>query len=112
MAVTYEYPVAGAPPTVATVADSVAATVIEAADAAATDVITHAFGLTVAQLAAGQPEVILIPLTPFAILSAWTVPEAQRLTNTVRVDKANVMGSGNAAAQLRVILKRPHSIGR
>lgn len=109
--VTYEWPVAGTtPPTAAQVADEVTARVVATADADTTAVITHNMGLTAADLAAGRPTVVLTPLIAAASLSLWTA--AYTDGNTITLTKATTAGSGNAGAQLRVDVKRPHTIGR
>lgn len=111
--VTYEHPVAGlVAPTAVQVATQVTATVIASADGDTNADITHNMALSVAELAAGFPIVILEPLTAPAQLSLWYVPAANKTTNAVRVTKSVAGGSGNAAAQLRVHILRPHTIGR
>lgn len=117
MAVTinYEYPIVvavppGVAPTALQVHDSVIAAVIATANGDTDAVITHNFGLVAAQLAAGQPEIILIPLQPVAIVASWVVSAVA--ANTITVTKLGVGGTSDAAVQLRVHIKRPHSIGR
>jgi hypothetical protein len=121
MAVTvnYEYPIVvavppGVAPTALQVHDSVIAAVIATANGDTDAVITHNFGLTGpgvgSQLNAGQPEVLLIPLLPVAIVASWIV--SARAANTITVTKLGVGGTSDAAVQLRVHIKRPHSIGR
>lgn len=84
--------------------DTIIRDVIATADADTTLVIAHGLG-------AAPAEVTMTPLLSQALtaLAAWTVAiDATNLTLT----KLASVGSGNAAAQLRVIAKRPHTIGR
>lgn len=111
--VTYLHPVAGgtAPTALqASNAQSVVADVIATADADTTATITHNFGLSAAELASGDPRVILTPLISQALtaLSAWAVTAIA--TNSITLTKLTSVGSGNASAQLRVSVQRPHSI--
>ena len=111
--VTYTYPVAGTTaPTAAQMgnANTVRAGIIATADADVTATVTHNMALSVAELAAGQPEVIVTPTLSQALtaLSAWTV--TAKATNTITLTKLASVGSGNAGSQLDVAVKRPHSI--
>lgn len=109
--VTYEYPVAGTTaPTAAQVASLVSANVIATADADTTAVITHNLGLSAAELSAGFPLVDVTPLLAAAYTSQWAVTGA--MANAVTLTKGTGAGSGNAAAQIRVQISRPHSIFR
>lgn len=54
--------------------------------------------------------VILEPILPGAILSAWTV--STKSATEVGVTKINAVGSLGATPQLRIIAKLIHSIGR
>lgn len=115
MAITigYEHPVIGAvAPTAAQVATQVTATVIASADGDTNADITHNMALTAAELAAGFPIIVLEPISANAQLSLWFVPTANKTANAVRVTKSIAGGSGNAAAQLRVHILRPHTLGR
>lgn len=110
--VTYEYPVAGTTaPTAAQSANAniVRANVIATADADTTATITHNFGTSAGDLAAGRPIVILEPLLQASAgLSLWAF--TSKTTNTVVCTKSTAVGSGNAGAQIRVHVLRPHSI--
>ena len=79
--------------------------VIATADADTTATIPHTLG-------AAPLEVTITQLISQALtaLSAWAVTTIDA-TNVV-LTKLTSVGSGNAAAQVRVIIKRPHSIGR
>ena len=85
--------------------DSFIADVIATADADTTATIPHTLG-------AAPQEVTITQLISQALtaLSAWAVTTIDA-TNVV-CTKLTSVGSGNAGAQLRVIIKRPHSIGR
>lgn len=83
------------------------ATVIATADADTTITITHNWGLTAAELAAGQPDVSIALLTAAGVLSAPTVTTYG--TNTVVLTKSTAVGSGAAPAQIQVVLTRPFS---
>lgn len=110
--VTYEYPVAGlVAPTALQSANLVIATIIKALDADIAATITHNFGLTAAQLAAGFPIIEITPILQVdAKLSDFTVNAAG--ANDVSFIMTAAGGSGNVAAQVRVSIERPHSIGR
>jgi hypothetical protein len=109
--VTYTCPVQGVTaPTAAEAKSEVRGNVIATSDADTTAVITHNFGLTTAQLAAGLPEVTLIPLHTDFYLSTWTV--AYTDGDTVTLTKGTAGSSGGANAQCGFIVRRPHSIGR
>ena len=111
--VTYQYPVQGttAPTAAQTLnKNTVRATVIATADADTTATITHNLGLTAAQLTEGAPEVTLCPILSQALtaLSGWVC--SAKAANTVTLTKLTSTGSGNARAQLAVVVKRPHTI--
>lgn len=110
--VTYQHPVAGiVAPTALQVADMVIATIIKGADGDVAATITHNMGLTAAQLAAGFPIVTITPIEQVtAALADWTVgvPTA----DTVPLNATAAVGSGSANPQVRVTVRRPHSIGR
>ncbi len=83
--------------------DTKIATVIATADADTTATIAHGLG-------AVPLEVYFTPLLQApAALSLWAVTTIDA-TNVV-LTKATTAGSGNAGAQIRVVIKRPHSIG-
>lgn len=84
--------------------DSHVADVTATADADTTATIPHGLG-------AAPQEVTLTPLlqAPGA-LSAWAATTINA-TNVV-LTKSTAVGSGNAGAQLRCIIKRPHTIGQ
>jgi len=111
--VTYTYPVAGATaPTAAEMlnANTVRAGIIATADGDVAATVTHNMNISVADLAAGQPEVILTPTLSQALtaLSGWTV--TTKTTNAITLTKLGSTGSGNAGNQLDVVIRRPHSI--
>lgn len=85
--------------------DSVIRDVIATADADVTATIPHGLG-------AAPAEVTITPMLSQALaaLSAWAVTTIDA-TNVV-CTKLATAGSGNAAVQLRVVAKRPHSLGR
>jgi hypothetical protein len=76
-------------------------TVIADADADTTATITHGFN-------AAPEDVTITPIHAAARVSLWvnTVVDGTNITCT----KATTAGSGNAAAQLLVTARRPHSI--
>lgn len=111
--VTYEYPVAGAtPPTAAEAHDKVVAAVEATADADVLADITHNLGVSVADLAAGFPEVLVELMTPEGWLSTPHMLAAGKLTNTLAVTMSSAVGSGVADDQFRVTITRPHTLGR
>lgn len=85
--------------------DTHIADVIAAADGDTTATIPHTLG-------AAPAEVTVTQLLSQALtaLSAWAVTTIDA-TNVV-LTKLTSTGSGNAGAQIRVIIKRPHSLGR
>jgi len=113
--VVYEYPVAGtAPgvvPTAAQVRDMVTFTVIGSA-AAETIAATHNMNLSAAELAAGLPVVVLEPLFASAgteaISASWIV--AAKATATLSL--THLAAGSSDIPQLRVHVRRPHTIGR
>lgn len=111
--VTYEHPITGAvAPTAAQVADKVVVNVIATADADVLATLTHNMGISADDLAAGFPEVLVEQMLPEGWLSTPHVLAAGKTTNAVAVVMSNAVGSGNAAAQFRVTVSRPHTIGR
>jgi hypothetical protein len=92
-------------PVFATGKDSYIADVTATADGDTTATITHNLG-------AVPQEVTLTNLiqAPAAVSDwAWT---ASPTANTITLTKGTGVGSGNAGAQVRVIVRRPHTIGR
>lgn len=114
VSVVYEHPVAGGTaPTALEAADKVVAEIISTADAdTGPAVITHNMGVSAADLAAGFPEVLIEQLLPAGWLNLPHVLAANKLTNSVGVTLTNVGSSGNANAQIRVTITRPHTVGR
>jgi len=117
MAVTIAYlnPVTGATaPTAAQslLSSEVIADVTATSDADTTATITHNFGSTAAELANGFPVVSVVPILSQALttLSAWAVTAIA--TNSITLTKLTSTGSGNAAAQIRVSIRKPHSLVR
>lgn len=85
-------------------ADSHIVDIIATADADTTATIPHTLG-------AAPAEVYITPLLQApAAVSEWAATTIDA-TNVV-LTKGTGAGSGNAGAQLRVVIKRPHSIGR
>lgn len=84
--------------------DSHVADVVATADADTTATIPHGLG-------AAPEEVTLTNLLQApAALSGWAATTINA-TNVV-LTKSTAVGSGNAAPQLRCIIKRPHTIGQ
>lgn len=111
--VTYLSPVAGTVAPTALQASNcqqIVADIVATADADTTATVTHNFGLSAADLAAGDPRITLTPLLSQALtaLSGWAVTTIA--TNSLTLTKLTSVGSGNANAQLRVSVQRPHSI--
>lgn len=111
--ITYKFPVTATPTTAPANPpvgeyNTVRATVKATADADTTADVVHNMGLTTEELAEAQPEVSLTPLNAAYYTSAWVAsfPDG----NTVRLTKGTGGGSGNAADQVGVVIKRPHSI--
>lgn len=73
--------------------------------------LTHSFGLSTADLSAGWPEVQFVPLDALASGSNWFVASALN-PNLVWLGKGNTTASGDTVAQIEVIVRRPHTIGR
>lgn len=98
-------------PTAAQNSNEVTCSVIASADA---DVgpftITHNLGFTAAELAADQPEVVLQPMLTNGAAKLWGV--TSKTANAIQITGANVVGSGNAGAQLSVKIRRTHSMVR
>jgi hypothetical protein len=93
--------------------DQATANIIATADGDTDVVITHNMALAAADLAAGRPIVTLMPGQAEAAasrLSAWVITNIA--ANTVTVTKTAAGGSGAAGIQLRVDIRRPHTIGR
>ncbi len=114
VSVVYEYPVAeGTAPTALQAEEKVVAEIVSTADAdVGPATITHNLGVSVADLAAGFPEILIEQLLPAGWLNLPHVLAANKLTNSVGVTLTNVGSSGNANAQIRVTISRPHTIGR
>ena len=111
--VTYEWPVAGVTaPTALEAADKVVAAVEATADGDVLATITHNLEVSVADLAAGFPEVLVEQLLPEGWLSTPHMLAAGKLTNTLAVTMSAAVGSGGAGDQFRVTISRPHTIGR
>src|SRR4051812_8216983 len=107
MAVTlaYIWPATGAvAPT--SVNDTMIVDVTATADADVTATIPHLMGVA-------PQDVTITPILSQALaaLSAWSLNAVPGTTNVV-CTKLATAGSGNAAAQLRVIIRRPHTLGR
>ena len=78
--------------------------IIATADADAAAVVPHGLGGAVAP---GE-----VYITPRNVAIPKTAATGVVDTTNVNLVLGVVVGSGNAAAQLRVITKRPHSVGR
>lgn len=111
--VTYEHPVTGATaPTALQVADMVVATVVATADADVLATITHNMNITAGNLTAGFPVVVVELMLPAGWLSTPHVLAAGKTADAVAVTMSNAGSSGNANAQFRVTITRPHTIGK
>jgi hypothetical protein len=114
MAVTldYTFPDAGGAtePTQARMAGRslVQGTIIKSADGDNTVTITHNMQLTAAQLTQGFPEVVLEPLLANYYITNPFV--ASKTADTVVLTLGTGGGSGNAGAQIRFRIRRPHSM--
>jgi hypothetical protein len=75
---------------------------LQALDADVGGNITHGFG-------AAPADVYLLPLLPAAYTGTWTVTVIN--TTIITVAKGTATGSGDAAASVRLYVRRPHSIG-
>lgn len=77
------------------------------------DIIASADADTTATIAHGMAEaprdVTIRPLLDAAHESRWFVSTAD--TTNVVLTKGTAVGSGNASAQIRVQVRRPHSLG-
>lgn len=103
VSVNYTLPATGAvAPTAAQVASTVIATVTATADADTTATITHNLG--VVPLVATLTSL----LQASAALSGWAVTAITSTTATLT--KSTSVGSGNAGAQVQVMLSKPHSL--
>lgn len=110
MAVTLSYiwPATGAtPPTQAQMADTMIVDVTASADGDTTATIPHLMGPTPPQ------DVTITPILSQALAasSGWSLNAVPGATNVV-CTKLATTGSGSGTAQLRVIIRRPNSIGR
>ncbi len=74
-----------------------------------TATIPHTFNTGGFPLTPANVEVYLIPLLAEAYVARWRRVSVD--TTNVVLEKLSTGGSANAAAQLRVTIKRPHSIG-
>ena len=112
--VTYLWPATGVTaPTIATgLADKVRADVIASADGDVAATITHNMAISAADLLLGKPEVYLTPILSQALTALPMWAATSILTNTVVLTKLASVGSGNAAAQLRVYVSRPNTYGQ
>jgi len=75
--------------------------------------ITHGFGLTTTEIAAGWPTVLIQPLNANASGSNWSI--ASIAANYVGLLKNNSTASGESSSttpQIQVAVSRPHSIMR
>lgn len=108
LTVTYAYPVAGLTAPTASLMKhrSLLTAVVIMADGDAAAVLTHNWGLSVAELADNFPLVTWNYVTPGA---AATVLSVTRATNTLTLTKAAGVGSGST---FEVTLMRPHTIVR
>ena len=113
MAVTvnYRYPVTGiVAPTALQSKSTVVAAIIATLNGDTDAVITHNFGLSAAELALGWPEVIITPMQQaIGAASGWAC--TAYAADTVTVTKSGAAG-GDAAEQVMVVVRRPHSIGK
>lgn len=115
MAITinYEFPTVIAP-TASQAKDLVTCNIVSTSTAALAGIVSHNFNLTAAELAKGFPEVILTPLWGTvgteAIVNMWAVTD--KAANTVTIAKTSADTGVGAKAQLRVHLRRPHTIGQ
>jgi hypothetical protein len=91
------------------IVNKVSANIIKTADGDVAATVTHNLGSNTAQLALGNPMVILEPLLSQALtaLSAWTI--TTKTAVVVTLTALGSTGSGNAAPQLRVHVLRPSS---
>ena len=113
VSIVFEHPVTGAtPPTALQANDKVVANVIAVLDADVLATITHNMAISVADLAAGFPEVLIEQMLPEGWVSTPHMLTAGKLTNSLAVTMSNAGGSGAATAQFRVTISRPHTIGR
>lgn len=85
--------------------DTVIRDVVATADADTTATIPHGLGAV-----PGEVHILKTLSQALAAESSWAVTTIDA-TNVV-CTKLATAGSGNAAAQLRVTIKRPHSLGR
>jgi len=85
---------------------TVIATVSASAAADTSAVITHDFGLTAAEITQGFPVVTLVPQDGNEITSAWF--EASENPNYTILQKGTVAAGGTQ----KVVIQRPHTIGR
>lgn len=109
--VTYQYPVAGvvAPTALQGRVATCVATIIKGADGDTAATIVHNMGLSVAQIAAGFPIITITSIEQLtANLADWTVTTIN--ANDVVFTATAAGGSGSANPQVRVTIRRPHSI--
>lgn len=88
--------------------NSVKADIIATADADTTLVITHNLGFSATELTNGVCEVLIEGILANANLSAWCT--TTKAANATTVAKTTAVGSGNAAAQATVTIRRAHTI--
>lgn len=91
------------------IVNKVSANIIKSADGDTAATVTHNLGSNAAQLALGNPMVILEPLLSQALtaLSAWTITTKTAVVITLTALAST--GSGSGTAQLRVHVLRPSS---
>jgi hypothetical protein len=119
--IVYEHPIAGGvAPSALQAEDQVSFTINDVVSADTAITVTHNMGLSVADLAAGLPIVVLQPLRASARAAQWIIGSAAlpgatgKTANAIDLIKVNAVGNdtGTAVAQIRVHLIRPHTIGR
>lgn len=107
--VTFLYPIAGLTAPTATQSyghNQVSADINKGASGDTDVTITHNMNISVADLAAGFPEVVLEPTLASFYTALYFV--ASRTTNTVVLTGAT--GGGTTGANVRVRIRRPNSI--
>lgn len=110
--ITFQYPVIGVvaplPANFPNGYSTVRGDVIATANADTTAEVVHSFGLSAGALAAGQPEVSLVPLNVAFYASTWIAVYTDG--NNVTLTKSGAAG-GAGPAQLGFFMRRPHSLG-
>lgn len=109
--ITFQYPVIGIvaplPANFPNGYNTVRGNVIATANGDTTAEVTHNFALSAGALAAGQPEVSMVPLNVAFYASQWIA--AYTDGNNITFTKLNSAG-GAGPAQLGFFFRRPHSI--